>query len=187
MAEFVTRRREAERQRERQRQKQRKKKNKDRELSGAAGAYLQQRKVKWRSWPMWVGARWVTWAVGAVVKFLLFACTRARARKGVELCCHALGGLGLFERTNNTWEVPQVPQVQVGTRYLDKIRWLKKEKEEKKKEKRAKESRTCPLHVFVPGWWSVQSARQVRTRYRYCRVVDCTKRFLGGTGTGSLR
>lgn len=71
---------------------------------------------------MWVGARWVTWAVGAVVKFLLFACTRARARKGVELCCHALGGLGLFERTNNTWEVPQVPQVQVGTRYLDKIR-----------------------------------------------------------------
>lgn len=48
--------------------------------------------------------------------------SHARARKGVELCCHALGGLGLFERTNNTWEVPQVPQVQVGTRYLDKIR-----------------------------------------------------------------
>lgn len=42
---------------------------------------------------MWVGARWVTWAVGAVVKFLLFL-ARARARKGVELCCHALGGLG---------------------------------------------------------------------------------------------
>lgn len=62
-------------------------------------------------------------------------CLHARARKGVELCCHALGGLGLFERTINTWEVPQVPQVQVGTRYLDKIRWLKKEKEEKKREK----------------------------------------------------
>lgn len=84
MAELVTRRREA----ERQRQKQRKKKNKDRELSGAAGAYLQQRKVKWRSWPMWVGARWVTWAVGAVVKFLLFACTRARAQgRRIMLSC----------------------------------------------------------------------------------------------------